>query len=193
MPLLHLLVAILLQSQAVNEELGYRFTVPAGFVVFPEGRAGHPDAVECWAEENVRPPLDPMVMCVQRMRTQLPRNAMKQAQLPPNTLLRTWPWRALEIQGLRTYAPRPGGSDVALVAQVPLRKEAIQLSFAGNVGYEPRADSLMRATLASLEGDSNWLTATEQSGRLRRSAAAWIVLGVLAFGAWRWRKSRTTA
>lgn len=185
------LLAFLLQSQTVNEELGYSFTVPAGFVVFAEGRGNNPDVVECWAEETVRPPFDPIVLCVHRMRKTLPRDAMKANELPAGTLLRTYKWGDLEIQGLRTYELEGGRRDFALVAQVPLRKEAIQLAIAGGVLFEQRGDSLMRATLASLQGEAGWLTTKEQSGRLRRSAGAWIAIIVLAFGAWRWRRSRT--
>jgi hypothetical protein len=57
------------------------------------------------------------------------------------------------------------------------RQEAIQLTFAGPADQEARADSLMRVTLASLDGETNWLTSAERSARLGRAAGVWIAIG----------------
>ena len=51
----------------------------------------------------------------------------------------------------------------------------------------------MEATLASLEGETNWLTAAERSGRLGRAAGVWIGIAVAAIAILAWRKRRAQA
>lgn len=185
-----ILLVTLFQSQASNTELNYRITVPPGFIEFSEARATNPDIVDCWAERPspAVPPL--LVMCVVRMRGVLPREAIKREEVPAGSQLVSYPWREFQIQGLRTEDAQNGDSVVALVAQVPLRREAIQLTFAGSVGQEVRADSLMRMTLASLDGETNWLTSGQRSERLARSAGVWVGIGVGLVLVVLWRRRR---
>jgi len=67
---------------------------------------------------------------------------------------------------------RPPGIAIAglvLVTQVPLRREAVQLFLSGPADQETRGQALLSETLASLEGESNWLSTSERgaSARLR--------------------------
>ena len=193
MPIAVIFLLTLFQSQVSNTELDYRVAVPAGFVEYPEARATNADIVTCWAEQPSPTAQPLLVMCIVRMRGVLPRDAMKREEVPAGSQLVSYRWKGFQIQGLRTQETQNGESVVALVAQVPLRHEAIQLTFAGAVDQEARADSLLRVTLASLDGESNWLTSAQRSERLGRIAGIWIGIGVALVLLVRWRRRRAVA
>ena len=181
---------LLVQTQATSAELGYRFALPSGFTAFPEGRA-QKDMVDCWSEATPVSVHGAMILCVQRMHGVLPREAMRQEDLPATTQLVSFKWKAFDLQGLRSLASQQSGEQAfVLVTQVPLRREAVQLFLSGPADQEARGQALLSETLASLEGESNWLTASERAGRLGTAAGWWIAIAVAVTAALVWRKRR---
>jgi len=181
---------LLLQTQATSAELGYRFALPSGFTAFPEGRS-QKDMVDCWSEATPVSAHGAMILCVQRMHGVLPREAMRQADLPATTQLVSFKWKAFDLQGLRSLVSQQSGEQAfVLVTQVPLRREAVQLFLSGPADQETRGQALMTQTLASLEGESNWLTASERAGRLGTAAGWWIAIAIAVTAALVWRKRR---
>ncbi len=178
----HLLSALvlLLQTQATSAELGYRFTLPSGFTAFPEGRA-QKDMVDCWSEATPVSAHGAMILCVQRMHGVLPREAMKPEDLPASTQLVSFKWKEFDLQGLRSLASQQGGA---------LRREAVQLFLSGPADQEARGQALLSETLASLEGESNWLTSTERAGRLGTAAGWWIAIAVAVVAVLVWKRRR---
>jgi hypothetical protein len=81
----------------------------------------------------------------------------------------------------------------SLIAQVPLRSEAIQIVTSGPLVNEADGRAALNAALASLEGESNWLTSEERAGRLGKAVGAWVGIGLAAFIVWRWRKKKEAA
>ena len=79
------------------------------------------------------------------------------------------------------------------MTQVPLRREAVQLFLSGPADQEARGQTLLTETLASLEGESNWLTSTERAGRLGTAAGWWIGIAAAAIAVLVWRKRRRAA
>jgi hypothetical protein len=185
-------LALRLQTQATSAELGYRFALPSGFVAFPEGRS-QKDIVDCWTEATPASTHGAVILCVQRLHGVLPREAMRQEDIPVTTQLVSFKWKDFDLQGLRSHAVQAGEPVFVLVAQVPLRREAVQLFFSGPADQETRGDDLMTETLASLEGESNWLTATERAGRLGTAAGWWIAIAVAVIAVLVWRKRRAGA
>ena len=193
--MMHLLTILVLlsQTQATNAELGYRFAVPSGFTSFPEGR-GQKDMVDCWSEATPVSAHGAMILCVQRMHGVLPREAMRQEDLPAGTQLVSFKWKAFDLQGLRSLASQQGGEQAfVLVTQVPLRREAVQLFLSGPADQEARGQALLSEALASLEGETNWLTSTERAGRLGTAAGWWIGIAAAAIAVLVWRKRRRAA
>jgi hypothetical protein len=186
----HLLLAFLLQAQASDSTLGYQFTVPEGFVSFPEGRESNPDLVECWSEETPASAQGAMVLCVQRLHGVLGRDAMRQDELPVGARFTPLRWHEFELQGVRAQVERDEGPSFTLVAQVPLKPEAVQLLLAGPADQAERGDTLMKATLASLRGQSNWLTSAERSERIGKSIGIWITIAFAVGVVWYMRKRR---
>jgi hypothetical protein len=187
--LLLLVAARVGESQVKNAELGYSLTLPAGFTDFPEARS-QKDVVDAWSEATPVSANGAVVMLVARMHGTLPREAMRQEDVPANTQVVGFKWKAFDLSGLKTLTTQQGKPVFVLVAQVPLRKEAVQLTVAGPADQAARGQAIMEATLASLEGESNWLTSTERAGRLGTAAGWWIGIAVAVIAVLAWRKRR---
>ena len=187
--LILLVVATAGESQVTNAELGYRLTLPEGFTDFPEARS-QKDVVDSWSEARPVSANGALVLLVVRMHGILPREAMRQEDVPAKTQVVTLKWKGFDVSGLRTQASQEGKPVFVLVAQVPLRPEAVQLSVAGPADQETRGQAIMEATLASLEGETNWLTSTERAGRLGTAAGWWIGIAVAVIAVLAWRKRR---
>ena len=177
------------ESQVRNAELGYSLTLPEGFTDFPEARS-QKDVVDSWSEATPVSANGALVLLVVRMHGVLPREAMRQEDVPANTQVLSFKWKGFEVSGLRTQASQAGKPVFVLVAQVPLRPEAVQLSVAGPADQETRGQAILEATLASLEGETNWLTSTERAGRLGTAAGWWIGIAVAVIAVLAWRKRR---
>jgi hypothetical protein len=190
--LLLIVATAAVESQVRNTELGYSLTLPKGFTDFPEART-QKDIVGSWSEDTPVSANGALVLIVGRMRGTLPREVMRQEDIPATTQVVSFKWKGFDINGMRTLASQEGKRVFVLIAQVPLRREAVQLSVAGPADQETRGQAIMEATLASLEGESNWLTSTERAGRLGTAAGWWIgiAVAVLAVLAWRKRRARS--
>jgi hypothetical protein len=184
-----LVVATAGESQVRNAELGYSLTLPEGFTDFPEARS-QKDVVDSWSEATPVSANGALVFLVLRMHGILPREAMRQEDVPANTQVVNFKWKGFDVSGLRTQVSQEGKPVFVLVAQVPLRPEAVQLSVADPTDQETRGQAIMEATLASLEGDTNWLTSTERAGRLGNIAGWWIGIAVAVIAVLAWRKRR---
>jgi len=184
-----LVAATAAQSQVRNAELGYSLTLPDGFTDFPEARS-QKDVVDSWSEATPVSANGALVLLVVRMHGALPREAMRQEDIPANTQVVSFKWKGFDVSGLKTLTTQAGQPVFVLVAQVPLRREAVQLSVAGPADQEARGQAIMEATLASLEGETNWLTSTERAGRLGTIAGWWIGIAVAVIAVLAWRKRR---
>ena len=187
--LLLLVSASAVESQVRNAELGCSLTMPEGFTDFPAARS-QKDVVDAWTETAPVSANGALVLLVARMHGVLPREALRQEDVPANTQVVGFKWKGFDVSGLKTLTTQAGQPVFVLVAQVPLRKEAVQLSVAGPADQEARGQSIMEATLASLEGETNWLTSAERSGRLGRAAGLWIGIAVALIAVLAWRKRR---
>jgi len=187
--LLSLVVGTAAQSQVRNAELGYTLTPPQGFTAFPEARS-QKDVVDAWTEATPPSPDGALVILIARMHGILPREAMRQEDVPANTRVVSFKWKSFDVSGFKTQTSQAGKPVFVLVAQVPLRPEAVQLSVAGPADQQTRGQAIMEATLASLEGETNWLTSSERAGRLGTAAAWWIGIAVAAVLVLAWRKRR---
>src|SRR5256884_2820243 len=125
------------QSQVSNAELGYSLALPEGFTEFPEARA-QKDIVDSWSETAPASANGALVLLVARMHGVLPREAMRQEDVPANTQVVSFKWKGFDVGGLKTLTTQAGQPVFVLVAQVPLRKEAVQLSVAGPAGQNGR-------------------------------------------------------
>ncbi|SRR6266849_4130861 len=163
-----LLHAILLTLQAAsNAELGYVMSLPEGFVAIPAEFAGNRDVVGCWSGEG-------FVLCVQRMHATLGREHLKPSDLPAKAQVLTVRWNGLDIDAIRTDTAQTGTPITVYTAQVPLRKEAIQVVVAGPSGRATESLATLNSVLGSLKGETNWLSSTERAGRVG-TIVGWVI------------------
>jgi hypothetical protein len=180
--------------QVANAELGYRLTPPDGFMPYAEGRA-QKDIVDCWIEATPASANGSIVFCVQRMRGTLGRERMKREDLPASVELTTFKWKGFDIDGVRSAHEESGDPVVVILAQVPLRPEAIQLIASGPADQEARVHALMTSTLLTVEGKTNWLSRTERAERLGNivGLALGVVVALVGIRIWRARRRSRSA
>jgi hypothetical protein len=177
-------------SQVKNAEFGYTLTLPEGFQDYPEGRS-QKDVVDSWTETAPVSEHGGVILFVQRMHGVLPREHMRQQDLPATTHLVALKWKGFDIDGLSTQTSKEGIPVFVLASQVPLRREAVQLVVSGPGDQEARGHEMMTAMLATLEGETNWLTSEERAGRLGTAAGWWIFIALAAVvGLWLRKRRR---
>lgn len=184
-------VALLAQI-ASSTQYGYRFPLPAGFAEFPEAAAANADIVQCWSESTPAPS-GALIMCVQRLHGTIGRERVRQQDLPPGAQLVHYKWRGFDIDGMRTDTAESGNRVVILAAQVPLRAEAVNLIVTGPQDQASRVEAILTATLAAFDGETNWLTSDERSGRLGNIAGVAIGFAVLLIAIRIWRRRSQSA
>src|SRR2546425_5070627 len=174
---------LLLVQAASNADLGYVMSLPEGFVAIPVefagGRGG--DVVACWAGEGSQSSQGTFVLCVQRIHATLGREHLKSSDLPRKSQLLTVRWNGLDIDAIRTDTASAGTPLTVYTAQVPLRKEAIQVVVAGPSARATESLATLNSVLRSLKGETNWLSSTERAGRLG-TIVGWVIgiaIGVL--------------
>ncbi len=170
-----LIHAFLLILQATsNTELGYVMSLPDGFVAIPAEFAGGRDVVGCWAGEGSQSSRGAFVLCVQRMHATLGREHLKSTDLPAKSQLLTVRWKGLDIDAIRTDTGQTGTPITVYTAQVPLRREAIQVIVAGPSARATEALAILNSVLGSLKGETNWLSSTERAGRMG-TIVGWVI------------------
>src|SRR5882672_1029076 len=161
-----LLPAVLLLLQAAsNAERGYVMSLPEDFVAIPAEFSGGRDVVGCWAGEGSQSSRGAFFLCVQRMHATLGREHLKSTDLPAKSQLLTVRWNGLDIDAIRTDTSQVGTPITVYTAQVPLRKEAIQVVVAGPSARSTETLATLNSVLGSLKGETNWLSSTERAGR----------------------------
>jgi hypothetical protein len=176
-----------------DAQLGFTLTLPDGFVDFPRGR-GTPDTV--WSFARGDPAGDDFaIVGVERMHGTIGREPLPASALPRVGGVafeaRREKWKSFEIDVIAGRAEQEGVRLFVLVAQVPLKREAVQLKLAGPAAKEAELGALMRTLLARLDGPSNWLTDGERAESAVK-AGFWLTFtaGMLGWTIWSWRRRR---
>ena len=168
-----MLPILLLVQVVANGELGYRMTLPDEFVRITEfipfpGK----DMVDCWGGDASGG--GHLILCVERMRTVLGRERLTPADLTPGSELLTVRWQGFDIDAIRTDTVRSGAAMVVYRAQIPLRREAVQVIVAAPSAATAQAQATLNTVLGSIKGESNWPTSEQRSER-SGSTVGWIV------------------
>jgi hypothetical protein len=102
------------------------------------------------------------------------------------------PWKSFTVQGFRGEVDIQGKPAVTFAAQIPLKKEAIQIVIAGDRGSEDEVARTLREIVANTDGESNWLTDGERSYRLGYGLGRLLgVLAIVGLVIWLIRKARS--
>ena len=178
-----------------DDKLNFTLTLPEGFKDFPEAKEAQGLAYSFI--QGTPGTQDFTIVGVKPMGGIIGREALQKKDLPHfdgvTFDLRREKWKTFDIDVMVGTARQEDLGVFVTVAQVPLKKEAIQLTVAGPEARKTQVLAMLRTLLASLDGPSNWLSDAERSMRLGKIAGG--LLGALAIaGVTIWlslRKRRT--
>jgi len=180
-----------------NQPLGFRLSVPDGFVQDPTKAQG--DIVFAFMRPAAPGDKANSGIMVSRMRGVIGREKIDpklMATKAPKVTVVTEKWKDFEIEVTRVPEEFGALKVVTFNAQVPLKPEAIQISVVGETARENELRSALRTVLATLEGQTNWLTTGERINRgtigiakMAVTIAVLLFLGGLVWRALRGRKS----
>jgi len=178
-----------------DEALGFTMTVPDGFVDYPPGRQQQ-DTTYAYLKGDPGT-TDFTIIGIKPMGGTIGREPMPASELPQTDGikfdLRREKWKSFDIEVLVGVAQQEPGIAV-LVAQVPLKRQAIQVAVTAPLARQAELLPLLRSLLASLDGPSNWLTGKERSLKTGETIGGLaVVLGLAGWAFARWRKRRTAA
>jgi hypothetical protein len=182
-----------------DAEHGFSFTVPDGYTNYPQGHG--PDITHVLARGKPNEPSFTQLK-IQQMHDTFGRESLDRDQAErawrgglrasgielTDFDLRKLTWKSFDIDVVVSHV---AGTDkkLILVAQVPLKPEAIQIILAGPSSDEARLTAELQAVLASLDGPTNWKTNAERIQAL--AEAIGLVVGIFV-GVW-WFRLRKRA
>jgi hypothetical protein len=175
-----------------DEALGFTLTVPEGFADYPPGRQL---SGTLYAYATGEPGTDDFTMIgIKPMGGTIGREPLPASELPQaegiKFDLRREKWKSFDIDVMVGVTTQGLGAAV-VIAQVPLKRQAIQVAVTAPDARQADLLPLLRSLLASLDGPSNWLTDAERSRRAGTVIGGLaVVLGLAGWAFARWRKRR---
>ncbi len=189
-----------------DAEHGFRFTVPAGYVDYPEGRG--PGVLHVFAHGTPDEPSFSLIRIhalggtIDRqpiIKETVERAAHQSVRGTGVEILRfdyrKIAWKGFELDEVVSFVDAGGDKKLlTMTTQVPLRKQALQLIILGPAAEEARVGADLQALLGSIDGKSNWLSDYERGEKLGRLVGVAVVaIGGLIFLVWLIRRRRAQA
>jgi len=140
-----------------DDSLGLTLDIPNGFAEFPEGkqlqRANYVFVKGDTTDRN----LD-LLFSVTAMPGPLPKRRLQTNEIAAkaNTILRTFNWRGMQVDGLVVSENLLGTPFTTFNIQLPLLPRALQISVAGPAARQAELEQIAAALLPSIDGQSNW-------------------------------------
>ena len=164
-----LVLAVALAFPAQGKEIRgptFRFDSPEGFSEFPQGKQS-PDILYSFLKGDPADTQLDIVVLIERLRGTIGREPLAEDLIPKNmdAALFTEKWLSFELQGFRVREGFGGVSTITRNIQVPLKPFAIQIKVVGEESRDPELAATVRAILAGLKGETNWLTTEERASR----------------------------
>jgi hypothetical protein len=167
-----------------DQKLEFTLTLPDGFADFPAGKE-EPGTIYSYLQGT--PGTDDFaIVTIKPMGGTIGREALQKKDLPKIAGMkfdvRREKWKSFDIDVMFGTVRQEGIGVYVAVAQVPLKREAIQVVVAGPEARRADVPALLRTLLASLDGPSNWLTDAERATRVGKVAGG--LVAALAFAGW---------
>jgi len=149
-------------SQAILDEcLGFRMELPPNFLDNPQPQP--PNMLYSFVRLESAEPV--FAINVERLGGRLPQGALgsefyaaMRRSLPPGAEIErvVLPWKGHQLDVFGVRFSMGGGAVCAWSVQVPLAKEAIQISVGGPADCSAACRELLGTVLSSVQGISNW-------------------------------------
>lgn len=170
-----------------NQQLGFRLTVPDGFVQDPGRVKGN--VVCAFQRQPAAGQKMSTFILVTRLGGVLGRKKIDSKEVAtrkPQITITTEKWKEFEIEVFRVLERAGDLQLITFNAQVPLKPEAVQIAVIGEAAREIELQSTLRSVLGSLEGSTNWLNTDQRVSKftegITRLAITVGVLVILAVG-----------
>jgi len=186
-----LLGATAARAEVIRDaKLGFTLTLPPGFVDFPAGRT-QPGTVYSYIKGDPGSD-DYAIVAIIPMGGTIGREPLTSAGLPHadgvQFSLGRDKWKSFDVDVMVGVARQENVSILVRIAQVPLKREAIQVAVTGPEARRAELTALLQTLLASLDGESNWLTNSERAYRGGKAAVGLVALALAGLLFWRQRK-----
>ncbi len=168
------------------------FSVPDGFRESTETRQ-RAKASYAYSRLPDSPGHLPTLIILKGMGGIIGREALNDFTAPNGALAKvsTLKWKSLDIFVARVPENANGQKALNLVAQVPLKAEAMTVTVFGNADNEAELQTLLASVLATIDGPSNWLTNDQRIDKLAGLAGGGIGIAGVLF--WMSRRKKKTA
>lgn len=167
----------------------FTFVVPDGFVAAPELVPDAPDILFRFAKGDLTDDEPDLLLFIEKMHGWISQERLTQESLPPgsNVKLLTAHWRGFEIDAFEVPESMDVVDFVTFNAQVPLRKNAVQIKAFGPADRRAEVKAALEESLRGLDGETNWhaisippnIAQSEYYRYVLLAVAALIVLGGL--------------
>jgi len=167
-------------ARVEDANLAFTIDIPEGFEPDPAMLAAKADFVHAFAKDDPAGGLSTIII-IERMRGTIGRERLDPAKLPPGFKgkLFTAKWNGFDVEATEVAEELNGVPTVNYNAQVPLKREAVQLRVVGPRSKDKELRALLDQLLAGLKGETNWTTLPAPSaaaGALKRNS---VIAGVV--------------
>jgi hypothetical protein len=176
-----------------NQELNYTLVVPDWLQPIATSPA-MPAIFAAYATSDPSEGLPDVWVTVARLGGIIGQGHLDPTKIPGITGVKVFQrkWKTFDLEVFEGHLATGGLRVTSWGAQIPLRREAIQINVCVPEGKEARADALLGELLAGLDGPSNWLSDTDRAERLGELTVyvAVLVIAVIVVIRARRRRSR---
>lgn len=178
-------VAAVAQLPYSNPELGFAMRLPEGF--YPQGQdlLASPKVLACFVKPGDGGGTGWARLCAERMDGTLPRDRLSTDELPAGARDMTFTWKGWDLQGVSVQEEMDGQPVTTMLTLVPLRKSAVRLVITGPRANAAETQAMLVSTLASLQGESSWLSRSARAEKAGESVGMFgVILIALGTGMW---------
>jgi hypothetical protein len=161
-------------EELVDNDLGFSLVIPDRFTASPEALGVDEDIVHAFTSGD--PQNGYIMLFIEKLGGTIGRELVKREDLPEEFSGRvaTTRWKEFDVSVVYILETADDVSFVTLNAQIPLRRQAIQVKLFGPAEREAEMTELLDELLANLEGETNW-NEPELAGKSNGSSRLRIV------------------
>ena len=179
-----LLPSLASAARVEDANLGFTIEIPEGFEPDPAMLAANRYFVHAFARDDAGGGLSTIIV-IERMRGTIGRERLDPAKLPQGFKgkLFTAKWNEFDVEALELPEELNGVPTVNYNAQVPLKREAIQLRVVGPRSKDKELRALLEQLLGGLKGETNWTIPATPSAAARGAEHGRLIAGLLVCAA----------
>lgn len=182
--LLLALASVASAARVEDPDLGFTLDIPEGFEPDPAILGADRDFVHAFAKDDPAGGFSTIIV-IERMRGTIGRERLDPAKLPPGFKgkLFTAKWNGFDVEATEVPEELNGVPTINYNAQVPLKREAIQLRVVGPQSKVKELRALLDQLLDGLKGETNWTTPPAPPAASRATGRGRFIVGLLACAA----------